>query len=90
MFWGKWESSGLNYMEKQVPLTVQKLYEHYFWQKLSKFYDKIDLLKRIRIIYNKRQHEICLKLGKQILNFSSKVSAQRESLYLLSIKENLL
>ena len=24
-------------MEKQVPLTVQKLYEHYFWQKLSKF-----------------------------------------------------
>ena len=66
-------------MRKFCAKTVQKLIEYYFWQKLLKFYDEIHLLIRMTIIYNVRHN----KIRKKILNFSDKVSVQRENLYLL-------
>ena len=51
-FQRKWASSGFNYKERQVLLTVHKLYEHYFWQNWLKFYDKMDLSIRMGIVHN--------------------------------------
>ena len=48
----KLANSGFNYKEESVVLTVHKLSEHDFCQKWLKFYDKIDLPIRMKIIYN--------------------------------------
>ena len=49
---------------------MDKLFEHYFWLNLLKFYDKMDLSIRIRIIYNVRHgYAIRLKFRGKLLIF---------------------
>ena len=61
-----------------------KLFEHYSWQNLLKFYDKKDLSTRIRIT------AIRLKFGGKILTFLNKQVPEGKASICSTIKENLL
>ena len=62
-------SSRFNYKKMKVLLTVHKLFDYDFWQKMLKFYDNLDLLIQITFISNvKHRYAIYLKFG-DILNF---------------------
>ena len=70
---------------------MPKLFEHYFWQKLLKFSDKMDLSIRIRIIYNvRRGYAIRLKSGEKLLTFLTKQMLEGKASICSTIKENLL
>ena len=58
---------------------MQKLFEHDFWQKWLKFYNKKDLYIQIGIIYNVKTSlcNLC-EIWRLILNFSSQVSNRRK------------
>ena len=69
---------------------MPKLFEHYFWQKLLKFNDKMDLSIRIRIIYNVRHgYAIRLKFGGKLLTFLTKQVLEGKASICSTIKENL-
>ena len=70
---------------------MHKLFEHYFWQNLLKFYDKMDLSIRIRIIYNVRHgYAIRLKFGDKLLTFLTKQVLEGKASICSTINENLL
>ena len=65
-------------------------YEHYFWQNSLKFYDKMDLSIRMRVIYNlKHRCAICLKFGDKSLLFLTKLVLEAKASICSTINENL-
>ena len=69
-------------------MTVHKPFEHDFWQNCLKFYDKIDLPIKMRIIYIvKHRHAIRLKFGDTFLTslnelvFEAKVNSLQSKKY---------
>ena len=55
MLWGKWAWKWkwiLIIRKCKFSKTVRNLFEHYFWQNWLKFYDKMDLSSRLKVIYN--------------------------------------
>ena len=72
-------------------LTVNKLFEHDFWQNGLKFYNKVDLAMRIRIIYNvKHCYAIHLKFVEKFLTSLSKLVLKVNTSICSTIRENLL
>ena len=51
----KWASPQFYQKKRYILLTVQKLFERYFWQNFLKFYDKMDLPIQMRIIVTKER-----------------------------------
>ena len=90
-FQGKWASSRFTYKERLVLLPVHKLVEHYFWQNWLKFYDRVDLPIRMRIIYDvKHRYAIRLKFGDKFLTFLTKLVLKMKASICSTVKENLL
>ena len=70
---------------------MYKLFEHYFWQNVIKFYDKIDLSIQMRTIYNARyRYAIRLTFGGKFLFFLAKLVLEGKISIWSKIKENLL
>ena len=70
---------------------MHKLFEHYFWQKVLKVYDKMDLSIQIRIIYNVRhRYAIRLKFEDKFLTFLTKLVLEGKASICSTVKENLL
>ena len=82
---------GLIYKERSVLLTVHKLFEHFFFQNWLKFYYKMDLSIRMRIIYNvNHRYAIHLKLETKLITSLTKLVLQVKSGICSTIIENLL
>ena len=70
---------------------MHKLFEHYFWQNVLKFYDKMDLSIRMRIIYNVRhRYAIRLKFRDKFSTFLTKLVLEVKVSICSTNKENLL
>ena len=90
-FQGKWASSGFSHKESYVLLTVHKLCEHYYWQNWLKFYDKMDLSIRMRVMrIVKHRYAIRLKFGGKFLTSLTKLLLEAKAGICSTIKENLL
>ena len=96
---GKVASSEFSHKERQVLLTVHKLFEHFFWQNILKFYNKIHLT--MKTIYNVNNvielynnvikcYRIRLNFGDKFLTFSSQSVLKVKGIICSTIKENLL
>ena len=84
-------SSRFNYKERQIVLTVHNLLEVDFWQSWLKFYDKMDLLIRMIIIYNvTRRYAIHLKFGGKFLTSLTKLTSQARANICRTIKRSVL
>ena len=84
-------SSRFNYKERQIVLTVHNLLEVDFWQSWLKFYDKVDLLIRMIIIYNvTRRYAIRLKFGGKFLTSLTKLTSQARANICCTIKRSVL
>ena len=70
---------------------MHKLFEHYIWRKLLKFYDKMDLSIPMKIIYNVKQcYVIRFKFGDKFLTVLTKLELEEKVNICSTIKENLL
>ena len=70
---------------------MHKLFEHYFWQNVLIFYDKMNLSIRIEIIFNVGHcYVIRLKYGDKCLTFLTKLVLKGKASICSTIKENLL
>ena len=86
----KWASSGFNYQKRLVLLTVHKLFEHYFLKNWLKFYKKVDLSTRMRVIYNiKHRYAIRFEFGDKSLSSLTKLVLEAKATNCSTIKENL-
>ena len=70
---------------------MHKLHEHKLWQNLLKFYDKMDLSIRMKIINNVRhRYAIRLEFGEKFLTFLTTLVLEGEASVCSTTKENLL
>ena len=66
---------------------MHKLHEHLFWQNLLKFYDKMDLSIRMKIINNVRhRYAIRLEFGDKFLTFLTTLVLEREASVCSTVK----